>query len=82
MQKMKRENTVTGQALNDERSSQFTRYKDNNVSIFCDLILCPKAAFYMFIAVTFLGLGGMNQLKVQTLIISCTIFDRKKLILS
>ena len=58
MQKTKRENTVTGQALNDERSNQFSRYKDDNVSVFCDLILCPKAAFYMLDSFDFFRVWG------------------------
>ena len=36
------------------------RYRDNNVSVFSDLILCPKLLFTCLMAVIFSG-GGEAQ---------------------
>jgi len=43
------------------RGAVISRYKDNTVSVFCDLILCSKAAFYIFNSCDFFRVGGQGR---------------------
>ena len=43
------------------RGAVISRYKDDNVSVICDIILCSKAAFYMFNSCDFFMVGGLGQ---------------------